>query len=132
VAQVLGVEVAETAKPTTVLRQLLALVGCKLEAKRQRIGERRVYAYRVVPMDLPAGADHAAMVQRWREQLRMDEQEGPPAVFEAMRAEVFRRLDAGEDPATTPYGLLGRGWADAWQRRKAAVKAALRTCLAQP
>lgn len=124
IAQVLGVEVSPTAKATTGLRQLLALVGCKLEAKRRRTGANtRAYAYRVVAMEAPAGADPDAMAHSWATQLGLIEEERPN-VYEANRASVFEQLDQGLQPEQIPLAtsLLGRGWVAAWRRLRGVAR----------
>ena len=118
VAQVLGVKVTEQTRATTVLRALLALVGCKLTAKRQRFGtSTRVYAYRVERLAAPKGADYAEMVKGWEAQLGWGEA-AQTNVYAAQRSEVFKRLDQGEAPERIPFakGLIGRGWVATWRR----------------
>jgi hypothetical protein len=65
--QVLGVSPGKRA--TTTLRQLLALAGYRLEAKRSRDDGARAWRYRVVPEALPDGADPDRLAAAWREQL---------------------------------------------------------------
>jgi hypothetical protein len=79
IIQALGINVyrALRLKPakrhTTVLRQLLALVGGTLEARRVRLGpgrgSQRAYHYRVRVAALPAGIDPAQVVGAWLETL---------------------------------------------------------------
>jgi hypothetical protein len=66
--QVLGVSPGKRA--TTTLRQLLALAGYRLEAKRSREDGARAWRYRVASEALPDGADPARLAAAWREQLR--------------------------------------------------------------
>ncbi|MEB3275482.1 MAG: plasmid replication protein, CyRepA1 family, partial [Cyanobacteriota bacterium] len=72
ITQVLGLSPGQRA--TTTLRQLLAAAGYRLEAKRCRSGQGRTaaasYRYRVVRLALPAGADWAAMEDRWHHELQ--------------------------------------------------------------
>jgi hypothetical protein len=72
ITQVLGITPGMRA--TTTLRQLLALAGYRLEAKRARNGEGRRaaagYWYRVVPIPPPAGVDAGALEAGWLEDLR--------------------------------------------------------------
>ena len=69
--QVLGVSPGERA--TTTLRQLLALAGYRLEAKRRRCGEGKGAAarwhYRVVAEPLPAAVEAAALEAHWLAEL---------------------------------------------------------------
>ena len=64
----LGVSPGKRASGT--LRALAGLIGCRLEARRQRCGDgARGWSYRLVPEALPAGVDPAQLVTAWREQL---------------------------------------------------------------
>jgi hypothetical protein len=64
----LGVSPGKRASGT--LRALAALVGCRLEARRERCGQGgRGWSYRLVPEPLPAGVDPARLVAAWRQQL---------------------------------------------------------------
>jgi len=65
--QVLGVSPGKRA--ITTLRQLLALAGHRLEAKRSRADGARAWRYRVVSEALPDGADSARLLAAWRDQL---------------------------------------------------------------
>lgn len=65
--QVLGVSPGQRA--TTTLRQLLALTGHRLEAKRSREHGARAWRYRITAEPLPAGADPDRLAAAWREQL---------------------------------------------------------------
>ena len=80
IVQALGINVhrALQLKPgkrcTTVLRQLLSLVGAKLEARRVRLGPgrgaERAYVYRVVIIPLPDGIEAPQLVAAWLESIR--------------------------------------------------------------
>ena len=80
IVQALGINVhrALQLKPgkrcTTVLRQLLSLVGAKLEARRVRLGpgrgSERAYAYKVVIIPLPDGIEPPQLVAAWLESIR--------------------------------------------------------------
>lgn len=64
----LGVSPGKRASGT--LRALAALVGCQLEARRDRCGDgARCWRYRLVPEAPPAGVDAARLEAAWREQL---------------------------------------------------------------
>ena len=65
--QVLGA--SPGARAVTTLRQLLALAGHRLEAKRSRADGARAWRYRVVAEPLPDGADLAPLQAAWRDQL---------------------------------------------------------------
>lgn len=65
--QVLGVSPGK--RGITTLRQLLALAGHRLEAKRSRADGARAWRYRVVAEALPDGADPARLLAAWRDQL---------------------------------------------------------------
>lgn len=65
--QVLGVSPGK--RGITTLRQLLALAGHRLEAKRSRADGARAWRYRVVAEALPDGADQARLLAAWRDQL---------------------------------------------------------------
>lgn len=71
-AQALGLTPGK--RPTTTLRQLLALAGYRLESERRRSGGSRLaaagYRYRVVREALPSGADPFALVTAWERELQ--------------------------------------------------------------
>ena len=69
--QTLGLKPGKNA--TTVLRQLLALAGHRLESRQIRNGpERGRWRYRVVPLPMPHGTTAAQLVTAWREALAWD------------------------------------------------------------
>lgn len=89
ITQVLGVKPGKRA--TTTLRQLLALMGYRLEAKRCRSGAGRLaaaaYQYRVVREALPEGANWEAMTTHWREALERITGEATPRFVPAPGSE---------------------------------------------
>jgi hypothetical protein len=71
VAQRLGMRPCK--KPITVLRQLLAVVGMRLDSKRGKgAADRDGYRYRVVPIPLPDRITHDRVVAAW-----LDRVDGP-------------------------------------------------------
>jgi hypothetical protein len=74
--QALGTSAGKRA--TTTLRQLLALTGYELEARRSRQGQgARPYVYRVRRAAVPAGVELARLEDRWREGLGRVAQKSP-------------------------------------------------------
>lgn len=63
IAQVLGCSFSPTARPTTIVRQLLDKVGHQLQAKKVSCGGVKVWTYRVAASDAPL--DVAAVFERW-------------------------------------------------------------------
>jgi hypothetical protein len=97
ITQVLGLRPGKRA--TTVLRQLLALVGARLECRRQRNGTGRHaaagYAYRVTLEALPDGITPAQLVASWREQqgevcteIRPTDKQGKPGTHHPITAQA--------------------------------------------
>jgi hypothetical protein len=66
-AQALGVSPGKRA--ITTLRNLLALAGYRLEAKRSRGTDGNCWRYRVIAEALPEGVEPAQLEAAWREQL---------------------------------------------------------------
>jgi hypothetical protein len=74
--QTLGLRPGKNA--TTVLCQLLALAGHRLESRQIRSGpDRGRWRYRVAPMPLPGGTTAAQLLTAWREALGRDGTEIP-------------------------------------------------------
>lgn len=65
--QVLGASPGKRA--TTTLRQLLALAGYRLEAKRSRGADGNCWRYRITAEPLPLGADADRLTAAWMDQL---------------------------------------------------------------
>ncbi|MFM7269710.1 MAG: DUF3854 domain-containing protein [Vulcanococcus sp.] len=62
--------IGPSARPSGTLRAVLKLIGCRLEARRNRCGNgRRGWSYRVVAEALPAGVSRADLEAAWRLQL---------------------------------------------------------------
>lgn len=62
--------IGPSARPSGTLRVVLRLIGCRLEARRNRCGNgRRGWSYRVVPEALPVGVSRADLEAAWRLQL---------------------------------------------------------------
>jgi hypothetical protein len=65
-----GLGLSPGKRPSGTLRAAAQLLGCRLEARRERCGGRaRAWAYRLVLEPLPAGADPAQLAAAWLQQL---------------------------------------------------------------